>query len=131
MFEKRKEDIPIGYQQIKCHMIFGVRLGENFRRKERLVGRGHTTTAPASVAYSSVVPRDSVRIALTIAALNDLDILACDIQNSYLTAVCIENICTGRAQDYSQDGDLWPQVIGSGVQSKVSRITTRHWLHTL
>ena len=32
VFEKRKEDIPIGYQQIKCHMIFDVKLGENFRR---------------------------------------------------------------------------------------------------
>ena len=26
-FEKHKEDIPIGYQQIKCHMIFDVKLG--------------------------------------------------------------------------------------------------------
>ena len=94
VFDKRKEDIPIGYQQIKCHMIFDVKLGENFRRKARLVGGGHTTTAPASITYSSVVSRDSVRIALTIAALNDLEILACDIQNSYLTAVCRENIWT-------------------------------------
>ena len=46
VFEKCKEDIPIGYQQIKCHMIFYVKLGENFRRKARLVGGGHTTTAP-------------------------------------------------------------------------------------
>ena len=38
--------------------------------------------------------RDSVRIALTIAALNELDIMACDIQNTYLTALCIENIWT-------------------------------------
>ena len=77
VFDKRKEDIPIGYQQIKCHIIFDVKLGENFSRKARLVGGGHTTTAPASITYSSVVSRDSVRIALTIAALNDLDILAC------------------------------------------------------
>ena len=42
--------------------------------------------------YSSVVSRDSVRIALTIAALNDLDILACDIQNAYLTADCREKV---------------------------------------
>ena len=69
IFEKRKEDIPIGYQQIKCYMIFDVKLGENFRRKARLVGGGHTTTAPASITYSSVVSRDSVQIALTIAAL--------------------------------------------------------------
>ena len=43
------------------------------------------TTAPTSITYSSVVSRDSVRIALTIAALNGLDILAFDIHNAYLT----------------------------------------------
>ena len=60
-------------------MIFDVKLGENYRRKARMVGGEHTTTAPASITYSSVVSRDSVRIALTIAALKDLEILACDI----------------------------------------------------
>jgi hypothetical protein len=41
----------------------------------RLVADGHKTDAPAStITYSSVVSRDSVRIALTIAALNDLDV---------------------------------------------------------
>ena len=94
MLEKFKEDIPIGYQHIKCHMIFDFKLGENFRRKARLVDRGHTTTDPASITYSSVVSRDSVRISLTIAALDDPDILACDIQNAYLTAVCREKIWT-------------------------------------
>ena len=49
VLEKFKEDIPIGYQHIKCHMIFDVKLGENFRRKARLVDGGHTKTAPASI----------------------------------------------------------------------------------
>ena len=69
-------------------MIFDVKLGENFRRKARLVGGGHMTTAPTYITYSSVVSSDSVRIALMVAALNGLDILACDIQNAYLTAKC-------------------------------------------
>ena len=60
VFEKRKEDIPIGYQHIKCHMIFDVKVGENFSHKAILVGGGHTTTAPASIAYSSVVSKNSV-----------------------------------------------------------------------
>ena len=75
-------------------MIFDIKLGKNFRRKARLVGGGHTTTAPSSITLSSVVSRDSVRIALTIEALNELDILACDIHNAYLTALCRENIWT-------------------------------------
>ena len=71
--------VPVGHKKIDCHMIFDVKLGENYRRKARLVAGGHKTEAPASITYSSVVSRDSVRIALLIAALNDLDVLACDI----------------------------------------------------
>ena len=67
-------------------MIFDVKMGENFRRKARLVGGGHMTESPSSITYCSVVYQDSIRIALTIAALNGLDILACDIYNAYLTA---------------------------------------------
>jgi Reverse transcriptase (RNA-dependent DNA polymerase) len=36
--------------------------------------------------YSSVVSQDSIRIAFLIAVLNDLDILAWDIQGAYLNA---------------------------------------------
>ena len=73
IFEGQQKEIPIGYQEIKCRIIFDVKLGENFRRKARLVGGAHTTVTPASITYSSVVSRDSVRIAPTVAALNDLD----------------------------------------------------------
>ena len=75
-------------------MIFDIKLGKNFRRKARLVGGRHTKTSPSSIKLSLVVSRDSVRIALTIAALNKLDILACDIQNAYLTALCREKLWT-------------------------------------
>jgi hypothetical protein len=107
VWEGRKEDLPIGYQEIKCRMIFDVKLGENFRRKARLVGGGHKTVTPASITYSSVVSRDSVRIALTIAALNGLDILACDIQNAYLTAKCRELIWTVAGPEFgSEQGSI-------------------------
>ena len=43
--EGNKADLPIGYQQIKCHMIFDVKMGENFIRKARLVGGGHINEA--------------------------------------------------------------------------------------
>jgi hypothetical protein len=67
-------------------------MGENFRRKARLVANGNQTEAPPTLTYSSVVSRDSVRIALLIASLNELQLLACDIQNAYLTADCRERI---------------------------------------
>ena len=88
-------------------MVFDVKLGENFRSKARIVGGGHMTTAPASITYSSVVSRDSVLIAPKIAALNDLDIQACDIQNAYLTALCRETIWTRAGPDFgSEEGTI-------------------------
>ena len=85
----------VGYQKLWCHIVWDIKLGENFRRKARLVAGGHTTDPPSStIMYSSVVSRESVRIVLTIAALNGLDILACDIQNAYLNAECREKIYT-------------------------------------
>jgi hypothetical protein len=76
----------VGYTQITGHLVFDVKLGENFRRKARYCADGHKTGAPASVTYSTVVSRDSVCILLTIAALNGLDVLGAGVQNAFLTA---------------------------------------------
>ena len=103
VFEGTEKDILPGYQKINCHWIFDIKLGENFRRKARLVGGGHTTVTPAAMTYSSVVSRDSVRIALTIAALNGLDVMACDIQNAYLTADCREKIWTIAGPEFGSE----------------------------
>ena len=100
------EEKLIGYQKIKCHIIFDIKLGENFRRKARYVAGGHTTETPASLTYSSVVARDSVRIAFLLAALNGLDIKACDIQNAYLTADCREKIYTIAGPEFGSERGL-------------------------
>jgi hypothetical protein len=76
----------VGYTQITGHLVFDVKLGENFRRKARYCADGHKTGASASVTYSTVVARDSVRILLLVAALNDLYVLGADVQNAFLTA---------------------------------------------
>ena len=80
----------VGYTEIKCHMVFDVKM--DLTRKARLVAGGHMTEAPASLTYSSVVSRDSIRIAFLITALNGLNVLACDIGNAYLNAPCREKI---------------------------------------
>ena len=92
VWERDVEHIPPGYQQIKCHMIFDVKMGENFRHKARFVAGGHTTETPRLLTYSPVVSRDLIRIVLLIAALNGLQVMACDIQNAYLTVNCREKI---------------------------------------
>ena len=85
-----KEPSTIGFQEIRCHAIFDVKM--DFTRKARFVAGGHTTNTPASIAYSSVVSRNSVRLVFLIAGLNDLDILAGDVTNAYLNASCREKI---------------------------------------
>jgi hypothetical protein len=58
----------------------------DFTRKARWVLDGHKTENPIGSTYAGVVSRESVRIALTYAALNDLDVMAADIRNAYLQA---------------------------------------------
>ena len=99
---KSGQGLP-GYQQIKCHMIFDIKMDGKFTRKARFVAGGHTTDPPASITYSSVVSRDSVRIAFMLAALNDLDLSACDIGNAYLNAECREKIWTEAGPEFEED----------------------------
>ena len=84
-YDGRVDDL-IGYEEITGHLIFDVKLSENFRRKVRFVADGHLVETPASVTYSTVVSRDSIRILLMIAALNGLEVMGADIQNAFLSA---------------------------------------------
>ena len=72
------EMAPRNHQFVKCHMIFDIKM-DNFRRKARMVAGGHMTTAPAAVIYEIVVSSETVRIALTLAALNDLELKCGDV----------------------------------------------------
>ena len=96
------EVIPIGSQRIRCHMIFDIKR-EDFRRKARLVAGGHTTQAPATITYASVVSRETVRIALLLAALNDVEVKTGDIENAYITAPCAEKIHTVLGPEFGSD----------------------------
>ena len=84
--------IPIGYKHIDCHMIFDIKM--DLTQKARLVMGGHQMDPPKESVYSSIISKDSVRIILMIAALNDLDILAADVQNAYLNAPMKEKVYT-------------------------------------
>ena len=65
-----EDNTPIGYQKIHCHLVFDVKI--DFTHKACLVARGHTTEVTEISNYSSVVSRESVRIAIVIAVLNGL-----------------------------------------------------------
>ena len=86
--------IPVAHTEIKCHMVFDIK--STLQRKARFVAGGHLTDPPKDSVFSSVVSRDSVRLAFTIAALNGLQVLAGDVQNAYLNALTKEK-CWFRA----------------------------------
>ena len=85
------EQLPVGSKQIPYHIIFDVKF--NLTRKARCVAGGHRNKDPKPHdTFSSVASRDSVRICLLLAALNDLDTSMADIGNAYLNAPCKERI---------------------------------------
>ncbi len=47
---------------------------------------GHLTEAPATITYASVVSCETVRLALTFASLNDLEVKVGNVLNAYITA---------------------------------------------
>ena len=63
-------------------------------RKAWLVAIGSVTEATKEDTFASVVSRDTVRLFFLLAALNDLDVLSCDIQNAYLAAPNKEKVWT-------------------------------------
>ena len=75
---------PHGWKQVTRHLVWDVKM--DFTRKARRVVDGHKTPDLIGSTYAGVVSRESVHIALTYAALNDLDVFTADIRNAYLQA---------------------------------------------
>lgn len=82
------ENMPVGFTKAYVHMIFDVKMTGEF--KARLVKDDHKTPDPDSSQYVGVLSRDSVRIALLYAALNDIDVICADIRNAYLQVASSE-----------------------------------------
>ena len=119
------EEPPVGCQHMECHLAFETKMETNFRRKARLVAGGHMTETPAALTCSSVVSRETARIALTIAALNDSQVKTSDIQNACLTAPCEEKTWTTLGPEFGADQGkkallqslAWIEKCGSIMQS--------------
>ena len=80
----------VAYKEITGHLIFNVKLSDKFRIKARFVADGHLVDTPASIMYSTVVSINTVGILLLAAALNDLNVMGADLQNTLLSAENIE-----------------------------------------
>ena len=90
---------------IKCHIVWNVKLGENFRQKACLVVKGHMMDAPSMSIYLLVVSQYSIQIVLLIAILNNLKVLACNEQNVYLSADCCEKYYTIAGAEFGSDAE--------------------------
>ena len=90
--EDDKANVPPGYEFVETYFVFDIKM--DLTRKARLVARGNMTEATKEQTFASVVSRDTVRLFFLLAALNDLDLLSCDIQNAYLAAPNKEKVWT-------------------------------------
>jgi hypothetical protein len=97
-----EESVTPTYQEILYHIIFDVKM-EDFRRKARFVADGNITDTPHVMTYASVVSRESVKIALTLDDLNDVDVKMADIKNSYLTAPITEKLWAVLGPEFGDD----------------------------
>ena len=61
------------------------------------------TKAPVAVTYTSVVYRETVHIALNIAALNDLQVKCGDVLNAFITAPVMELIWNTLGTEFGDD----------------------------
>ena len=58
---------------------------------------------PKSLSYSTVVSRDSVRIVFLLAALNNLQVISCDIQNAYFATPYREKLYYITGKEFGSD----------------------------
>ena len=76
--------VPVGWKKTTGHFIWDVKM--DFTRKARWLLDGHRQGQPEGSTHTGVVSQENVRIELTYAALNKIDVIAGDIRNTYLQA---------------------------------------------
>ena len=67
------EKAPNVCQHVDCHMLVDIKM-EDFHRKACLVAGGHMAHSMDVATFSTVAIKETVCIALSMAALHDLDI---------------------------------------------------------
>ena len=78
------EHILVGYKKASGHLIWSVKMDSTW--KDWWVKDGHCTPDLEDSNYAGVVSRESVKIALTYAALHGIEVIAVDTRNAYLQA---------------------------------------------
>ena len=80
------------------------------------------------MTYASVVSRETVHIALTLAALNDLEVKTDDVLNAYITAPITEKVWTILGPEFGEDAGKTAVMYEHSMDSKAP---VPHFVRTL
>ena len=111
--------IPRGYQLIRVHIIFDVKV--DGRHKARVVANGHLTTTPKESVYSGVVSLRGLRTCLFIGELDGMETWATDIGNAYLKALTSEKVCIRAGREFEELEGHWLIIYKALYGLKTSR----------
>ena len=95
------KEAPEGYSRIPYHIVYDVKW--DGRRKARLVANGNMVDQCDDDIYSSVVSIESSRTGFLISQLNDINICAGDISNTYLFAKAKEKVYFIAGKEFGKD----------------------------
>ena len=74
----------LGCGQINGHLVFYIKLGENFFIKSKCCSGLHKTRPPMTSTYSTILAQDYVMIMLLAVALNGISVLGEEVHNTFL-----------------------------------------------
>ena len=102
-------------------MVFNIKM-EDFRHKTRLVSGGHINEAPATIIHASVVSRKTVRIALMVTTLNDLEVKSDDILNTYIQAPLRKNAWTTLGPEFKKNASKTAVIVRTSYGLKSAQM---------
>ena len=75
----------------------------DFKLKARLLAGGHITKAYATIMNTSIVSRETVKIALMVVTLNDLEVKSGTILNAHVQTHVTVKVRTTFGPEFSKD----------------------------
>ena len=101
---------------------------KDFSHNARLVGGCHMTKVPATIKYDSVMSRETVRIALMIATLNDLEVKSGDILFVYVQSPVGEKVGTTLGPEFGKDAGKTTVIVRASYGLKLAGAAFRSHL---
>ena len=116
---------PVGYSKVSGHLVFDVKM--DFTWKAQWVKDGLKKADPLGSNYADVVSRDTVFIAFTYAALNDVDVCTADVMNTYIQATLLEEYYIICGPEFGANKGCIAVIIRSSYDGRCAG--RDYWLH--